>query len=165
MALIDSLHPGGRKPNRWAILGIILGFSGISVLIGPPQVTGHGEEIDIIGALVLIFSSFFWAVGSLYNRQAKLPSSPLLGTAMEMLAGGGALLLLSFLTGEFSRLDLAHISVRSLAGMVYLIIFGSWIGLTSYTWLLRVAPTPLVFTYAYVNPVVAVLLGHLLASE
>jgi drug/metabolite transporter (DMT)-like permease len=165
MVLIESLHPGGRKPNRWAILGIFLGFVGISVLIGPPQVTGHGEEIDIIGAFVLIFATLSWAIGSLYSRQAKLPSSPLLGTAMEMLAGGGALLLLSFLTGEFSRLDLAHISVRSLGGMAYLIVFGSWIGLTCYTWLLRVAPTPLVFTYAYINPVVAVFLGHLLASE
>jgi drug/metabolite transporter (DMT)-like permease len=82
-----------------------------------------------------------------------------------MLGGGAGLLLLSFLSGEFGRLNLADISVRSLGGMVYLIIFGSWIGLTSYTWLLRVAPTPLVFTYAYVNPVVAVILGHLLAAE
>jgi drug/metabolite transporter (DMT)-like permease len=165
MILIESLHPGGRKPNRWAMFGIFLGFVGITLLIGPPQVTGHGEEIDIIGAFVLIFATLSWAIGSLYSRQAKLPSSPLLGTAMEMLAGGGALLLLSFLAGEFSRLNLAHISLRSLGAMVYLIIFGSWIGLTCYTWLLRVAPTPLVFTYAYVNPVVAVLLGHLLASE
>jgi drug/metabolite transporter (DMT)-like permease len=165
MVLLDSFHPRGRKPNRWAILGIFLGFVGISVLISPPQVTGHGEEIDIIGAIVLIFATLSWAIGSLYSRQAKLPSSPLLGTAMEMLTGGGALLLLSLLTGEFRRLDIAHISVRSLAGVVYLIVFGSWIGLTSYTWLLRVAPTPLVFTYAYVNPVVAVLLGHFLASE
>jgi drug/metabolite transporter (DMT)-like permease len=165
MILIESLHPGGRKPNRWAILGIFLGFVGITLLIGPPQVTGYGEEIDIIGAFVLIFATLSWAIGSLYSRQAKLPSSPLLGTAMEMLAGGGALLLLSFLAGEFSRLNLAHISLRSLGAIAYLIIFGSWIGLTCYTWLLRVAPTPLVFTYAYVNPVVAVLLGHLLASE
>ena len=165
MVLIDSLHPEGRKPNRWAILGIFLGFVGITVLIGPPQVIGHGEEIDLIGAFVLIFATLSWAAGSLYSRQAKLPSSALLGTAMEMLAGGGALLLLSFLTGEFRNLNLAHLSVRSLGGMAYLIVFGSWIGLTSYTWLLRVAPTPLVFTYAYVNPVVAVLLGYLLASE
>ena len=165
MVLLDSLHPSGRKPNRWTILGIVLGFVGITVLIGPLRVTGHGEEIDLIGALVLMFATLSWAIGSLYSRQARLPSSALLGTAMELLAGGGALLLLSFLTGEFSHLNLAHISVRSLGGMAYLIVFGSWIGLTSYTWLLRVAPTPLVFTYAYVNPVVAVLLGHFLASE
>jgi drug/metabolite transporter (DMT)-like permease len=165
MVLIESLNPAGRRPSQWAILGIILGFVGIAVLIVPSQLTGHREEIDLIGASVLIFSSLSWATGSLYSRHATLPSSPLLGTAMEMLGGGAGLLLLSFLSGEFGRLNLADISARSLGGMIYLIIFGSWIGLTSYTWLLRVAPTPLVFTYAYVNPVVAVILGHLLAAE
>jgi drug/metabolite transporter (DMT)-like permease len=165
MVLIESLNPAGRRPSQWAILGIILGFVGIAVLIVPSQLTGQREEVDLIGASVLIFSSLSWATGSLYSRHATLPSSPLLGTAMEMLGGGAGLLLLSFLSGEFGRLNLADISVRSLGGMVYLIIFGSWIGLTSYTWLLRVAPTPLVFTYAYVNPVVAVILGHLLAAE
>jgi len=165
MVLIDSLHPAGRKPSRWAIFGVFLGFVGISVLIGPPRVTGHAENVDIIRAFVVVLGSLFWAIGSLYSRQAHLPSSPLLGTAMEMLAGGAGFLLLSFLTGEFSRLDLTVVSARSLGGMAYLIVFGSWIGLTSYTWLLRVAPTPWVSTYAYVNPVVAILLGHLLAAE
>ena len=165
MVLIESLNPTGRRPSQWAIMGIILGFVGIAVLIVPSQLTHHTEGVDIIGASVLIFSSLSWATGSLYSRHAALPSSPLLGTAMEMLGGGAGLLLLSFLSGEFSRLNLANISVRSLGGMVYLMIFGSWIGLSSYTWLLRVAPTPLVFTYAYVNPVVAVILGHLLAAE
>lgn len=165
MVLIESLNPTGRRPSQWASLGIILGFVGIAVLIVPSRFTGHTEGVDIIGASVLIFSSLSWATGSLYSRHATLPSSPPLGTAMEMLGGGAGLLLLSFLSGEFSRLNLANISARSLGGMVYLIIFGSWIGLTSYTWLLRVAPTPLVFTYAYVNPVVAVILGHLLGAE
>jgi drug/metabolite transporter (DMT)-like permease len=165
MVLIDVLHPAGRRPGGWAILGLILGFIGLSVLIGPSPIAGHGENIDLIGAIVLILAALSWAIGSLYSRQAKLPPSPLLGTAMEMLSGGAGLLLLGFLAGEFSRLNLANISVRSIGGMTYLIVFGSWIGLSSYTWLLRVAPTPLVFTYAYVNPVVAVLLGHLIASE
>jgi drug/metabolite transporter (DMT)-like permease len=165
MVLIESLNPTGRKLSQWAILGIVLGFVGIAVLIIPSHLTGQREAVDIIGASVLIFSSLFWATGSLYSRHATLPSSPLLGTAMEMLGGGVGLFLLSFLSGEFSRMTLANISARSIGGMVYLIIFGSWIGLTSYTWLLRVAPTPLVFTYAYVNPVVAIILGHLLAAE
>jgi drug/metabolite transporter (DMT)-like permease len=165
MVLIESLNPTGRRPSQWASLGIILGFVGIAVLIVPSRFTGNTEGVDIIGASVLIFSSLSWATGSLYSRHATLPSSPSLGTAMEMLGGGAGLLLLSFLSGEFSRLNLANISARSLGGMVYLIIFGSWVGLTSYTWLLRVAPTPLVFTYAYVNPVVAVILGHLLGAE
>jgi drug/metabolite transporter (DMT)-like permease len=165
MVLIDLLHPAGRRPGHWAILGLVLGFIGLSVLIGPSQIAGHGENIDLIGAIVIILAALFWAIGSLYSRQAKLPSSPLLGTAMEMLAGGAGLILLGFLTGEFKQLNLAAVSIQSIAGMTYLIVFGSWIGLSSYTWLLRVAPTPLVFTYAYVNPVVAVLLGHFIASE
>jgi drug/metabolite transporter (DMT)-like permease len=165
MVLIDMLHPSGRRPSRWAILGLVLGFVGISVLVGPSQVVGQRENVDFAGAVVLILASLSWAIGSLYSRQAPLPSSPLLWTAMEMLAGGAGLLLLGLLTGELKQLDLTTLSSRSLTGMAYLIVFGSWIGLTSYTWLFRVAPTPLVATYAYVNPVVAVLLGHFLASE
>jgi drug/metabolite transporter (DMT)-like permease len=165
MVLIDALHPGGRRPSRWAILGLVLGFVGISLLVGPSQVIGQGDNVDFVGAVVLILSSLSWAVGSLYSRQAPLPSSPLLWTAMEMLAGGVGLFLLGFLTGELKQLDLTTLSSQSLTGMAYLIVFGSWVGLTSYTWLFRVAPTPLVATYAYVNPVVAVLLGHFLATE
>jgi len=165
MVLMDELHPAGRKPNRWAVFGLIFGFIGIIVLIGPPQISGLGVKVDLLGALVLILASLSWAIGSLYSRQALLPISPTLGTAMEMLTGGVGLLLLGILTGEFRQLNLPTLSGRSLIAFAYLIVFGSWIGFTAYTWLLRAAPTPLVSTYAYVNPVVAILLGHLLASE
>lgn len=165
MVLIDLLHPSGRRPNRWAIFGLFLGFIGISLLIGQGQLFHGGASIDLVGAFVLIGASLSWAIGSLYSRQASLPSSPLLWTAMEMLAGGAGLFLLGILTGELPGVNLSALSSRSLAGFVYLILFGSWVGLTSYTWLLRNAPTPLVSTYAYVNPVVAVLLGHLIAGE
>ncbi len=165
MVLIDLLHPSGHRPNRWAVFGLFLGFIGISFLIGQDQLFHGGANIDLIGAFVLIVASFSWAIGSLYSRQASLPSSPLLWTAMEMLAGGAGLFLLGILTGELPELNLSGITFRSLAGFTYLILFGSWVGLTSYTWLLRNAPTPLVSTYAYVNPVVAVLLGHLIAGE
>ncbi len=84
---------------------------------------------------------------------------------MEMLTGGAGLLLLGILTGELTRLDIMSISARSLSGFFYLVVFGSWIGFSAYTWLLRAAPTPWVSTYAYINPVVAVILGHLLAAE
>jgi len=165
MILIDALHPGGRRPSRWAIGGLVLGFVGIGVLIGPPQTANHGGNVDLVGAVVLILASLSWAIGSLYSRQASLPISPLLGTGMEMLAGGAGLLLLGILTGEIGQLNLVAISTRSLLGWGYLIVFGSWVGLTSYTWLLRTAPTPWVSTYAYVNPIVAVFLGYFLAAE
>lgn len=106
-----------------------------------------------------------WSLGSLYGRTAPLPASPLLGTGMEMLAGGAALLVTGTLTGEWGRLDLGAVSARSLWGLAYLIGFGSLVGFASYTWLLRAAPISLVSTYAYVNPLVAIVLGSLLADE
>jgi drug/metabolite transporter (DMT)-like permease len=165
MILIDLLHPDGRRPNRWAILGVGLGFIGIVVLIDPLQSMSSKETIDPVRAGVLVLASLLWSIGSLYSRKAKLPSSPLLGTGMEMLAGGFGLLILGVLTGELGRLSLFSISRSSWLGWIYLVVFGSWIGFTAYTWLLRSAPTPLVSTYAYVNPMVAVLLGYFLAEE
>jgi drug/metabolite transporter (DMT)-like permease len=164
MILIDTIHPRGRKSGSKVILGVILGFAGIFILIHPFQSMRQGD-IHLIGALVLILASLFWSIGSLYSRQAKLPSSPLLGTGMEMLAGGGGLLLLGILSGEMRQLNWGAISNESWLGLIYLIVFGSWIGFTAYTWLLRTAPTPLVSTYAYVNPIVAVFLGYLIAEE
>lgn len=164
MVTLDALRPGGRRPNKRTILGVLLGFTGIVVLIGPGQFTGSGR-IDSLGVAALLLAAFMWAVGSLYSRHAPLPGSPLLGTGMEMLAGGGMLLLLGTLTGEWRQLDLQAISTQSWLGLLYLIIFGALVAFAAYTWLLRVAPTPLVSTYAYVNPLVAILLGSLLADE
>jgi len=165
IALLDSLRPGGHRPNKWVIVGVLAGFAGILVLIGPAQLIGIEGEIDLLGALALLLAAFFWAMGSLYNRGAQLPASPLLGTGMEMLAGSLGLLLLGSMTGEWSQLNLASIPIRSWLGFAYLVVFGSWVGFASYIWLLRVAPTMLVSTYAYVNPLVAILLGSLLAGE
>jgi drug/metabolite transporter (DMT)-like permease len=165
MVLMDMLRPGGRRPGWIGVSGVLIGFSGVAVLMGPSQVIGNGEGLDPIGVAALLLASLCWSIGSLYSRSARLPSSPLLGTGMEMLTGGAGLLLLGSLTGEWSHLDLSSISARSLWGLAYLIVFGSWIGFTAYTWLLRAAPTPLVSTYAYVNPIVAILLGHLIAGE
>ena len=164
MIIIDTLHPRGHKSGPKVILGVILGFAGIFILIHPFQSMRQGD-IHLIGALVLILASLFWSIGSLYSRQAKLPSSSLLGTGMEMLAGGGGLLLLGILSGEMRQLNWGAISKESWLGLIYLIVFGSWIGFTAYTWLLRTAPTPLVSTYAYVNPIVAVFLGYFIAGE
>jgi drug/metabolite transporter (DMT)-like permease len=165
MIFIDMFQPIDRRSNRWAIIGVVLGFLGIALLIDPLQSIGSRETIDPAGAGVLVLASLLWSIGSLYSRQAKLPSSPLLGTGMEMLAGGLGLLLLGMMTGELGRLSISSISKSSWLGWLYLLVFGSWIGFTAYTWLLRSAPTPLVSTYAYVNPIVAVLLGYFLASE
>jgi drug/metabolite transporter (DMT)-like permease len=165
MVLIDMLRSGGQWPGWLAVLGVLLGFVGVALLIGPNQINGNLGYVDPLGMVVLLLAALSWASGSIYNRRAILPSSPLLGTAMGMLTGGVGLLILGIFTGELSRLDLRAVSVPSVMGLAYLIVFGSWVGFAAYTWLLRVAPTPLVSTYAYVNPLVAILLGHLVAGE
>lgn len=165
MVLIDGLRPGGRRPAGWTTLGVVLGFMGIAVLVGPASLLDASTAVDSIGAAALTLAAFSWAAGSLYTRGAELPESPLLGTGMEMLAGGAGLLLVGTLTGEWGRLEPAAISAKSLAGLAYLVVFGSWVGFAAYTWLLRVAPTALVSTYAYVNPLVAIFVGNWLAAE
>ncbi len=165
MALIDAVRPGGRRPNWKTGVGLVIGFIGILVLIGTEELSRNPGSGLLLGLGVLFVATFFWALGSLYSRTAKLPDSPLLGTGMEMLVGGSLLLVIATLSGEWGRLDLAAISLRSWLGWLYLIIFGALIGFGAYTWLLRSAPTPLVSTYAYVNPLIALFLGSLLAQE
>ena len=170
MVIIDAIRPGGKRPGWQTVCGVLVGFAGITILIGPAELTGQGgasgsATFDSLGIIALLLAAFFWAIGSLYSRKACLPDSPLLGTGMEMLVGGAGLLVAGTLTGEWSRLILADISTNSFLGLAYLVFFGALVGFAAYTWLLRVAPTPLVSTYAYVNPLIAIFLGNLLAHE
>jgi len=144
--------------------GIALGLLGLALLVGPGRLAGAGR-VDPVGAVVLICASLSWAAGSLYSRRASLPSVPLLGAGMHMLSGGAALLLVSVLSGEGAQLELTAISGRSALALGYLIVFGAIVGFTAYIWLLRATTPARVATYAYVNPVVAVLLGWALAAE
>jgi drug/metabolite transporter (DMT)-like permease len=162
MVLMDAFRPAGHWPGLLAVAGILIGFGGVVLLIR--SVAGSADTTNLLGAAALILASLAWSIGSLYGRNARLPASQLLGTAMEMLAGGVALLLLATVLGEWSDLDIATVSRRSVLALVYLTVIGSS-AFVAYVWLLRVAPTPLVATYAYVNPLVAVLLGYFLAQE
>ncbi len=164
MALIDLVRPGSPRPTRWALAGVLVGLVGVLVLIGPDQL-GASRQIDLVGAIVIVGGALSWSIGSLYSRSAPLPSSPLLGTGLEMIFGGVGLFLLGTVTGEWSHLSAASFAFKPLASLVYLIVFGSWVGFSAYTWLLRAAPTSLVSTYAYVNPLVALALGFLLGDE
>ncbi|MHB8194201.1 MAG: EamA family transporter [Bellilinea sp.] len=152
-----------KRPNWLAFVGVFTGFAGIALLVGPDEI--GNTQVDLIGAGALLLGALLWAGGSLYSREAVLPKSPLLGTGMEMITGGLGLFVVSLLAGEWGQFDLAAVSAKSLYGMLYLILFGSLVGFASYTWLLRAAPTTLVSTYAYVNPVVAIFLGVLFAGE
>ncbi len=164
MVLLDGAGRGWRRPHGQVLLGVAVGLTGVGLLVGPGRFAGdHG--VDPLGAVVLLLASLSWASGSLYARRAQLPASPLLGTAMEMLAGGVCLAVAGLFAGEWHRLDLAAASPRSLLAVAYLALFGSLVGFTCYAFLLRVSTPPLVATYAYVNPVVAVFLGWAFAAE
>jgi drug/metabolite transporter (DMT)-like permease len=165
MVLVDALWPGGKLPNWQTILGVLLGLAGIVILVRPAAVTSSHSRFELLGVIALLLASLSWAVGSIYSRKADLPKSAFLGTGMEMLAGSAGLFLVGTLSGEWNRLDLSAITSRSLAGLGYLIVVGSLMGYAAYTWLLRAAPISLVSTYAYVNPVIAVILGSILAQE
>jgi drug/metabolite transporter (DMT)-like permease len=164
IVLIDWLRPGGHRPTGRALLGVLVGFGGVALLIGPGEIA-VGGRMELVGALVVVLGALLWAIGSLYGRGAALPSSPLLGTSMEMLVGGGGLLILGTVAGQWNQFDPAAFSTKSMAAFIYLIVFGAWIAYSAYVWLLKNAPTPLVATYAYVNPVVAIALGSVLAGE
>jgi drug/metabolite transporter (DMT)-like permease len=165
MASMEALRPGGARPNRLGIIGLVIGFGGIALLVAPSLMGGKSINAPLPGVIILLVAAFFWSLGSIYSRIAHLPESVLLATGMEMLAGGIGLFLAGTFTGEWHLLVLANISARSWYAMIYLVLLGSMAGYTAYAWVLRAAPVSLVSTYAYVNPLVAILLGSLFAQE
>ena len=164
LVLIEALRPGGVRPSWRAIIGLIVGFGGIYLLIGPSELTGK-FQFDILGTLVLLTAALLWSIGSIYSRSAELTKSALMTTGAEMLAGSIPIFIVSILFGEWKSFSFAQVSVQSWLALLYLITFGSMIGFVAYIWLLQNAPVSLVATYAYVNPLVAVLLGSWLAQE
>src|SRR5512138_792482 len=165
LVLFESFRSGGAKPTWRAIAGLFVGFAGVFILVGPAEIMGTEGSLDTLGIILLLLAPFFWSLGSIYAKGADMPKSTLLSTGMEMLTGAVALFLVSVVKGELNGFSLGAVSMRSWLGLTYLITFGSLIGFVSYGWLLHNAPVSLMSTYAYVNPVVAVLLGNLLADE
>jgi drug/metabolite transporter (DMT)-like permease len=165
MTTMEALRPGGVRPNKLGIIGLVIGFGGIALLVAPSLIGEKSVNAPLLGVIILLCAAFFWSLGSIYSRIAHLPESTLLATGMQMLAGGVGLFLAGTFTGEWHLLVLSHISARSWYAMLYLVLFGSMAGYTAYAWVLRAAPVSLVSTYAYVNPLVAILLGSLFAQE
>jgi drug/metabolite transporter (DMT)-like permease len=163
MAVLEGLEKRVR-PGGAVIAGLLLGLAGIALLVAPGRFAGNGH-VDPIGALALLTAALCWSFGSLYSRRVPLPASTFTATAMEMIAGGTWLWVAGLLFGEGSRLHLSAISMRSAVSLAYLILFGSLIGFTAYVWLLKATTAARVSTYAYVNPIVAVVLGTLFAGE
>jgi drug/metabolite transporter (DMT)-like permease len=161
IAVLTPVVQGGKMPSGRVFVGLAAGFGGVALLVG----SGGQGGLDVAGAAILVVSALSWAVGSLYSPRAAFPKSQVLSSAMTMLAGGTVLVVAGLLRGEASALTAAHLSMRSILSFAYLVAFGSIVAFSAYRWLLDVTAPSHVSTYAYVNPVVAVLLGWALAAE
>jgi drug/metabolite transporter (DMT)-like permease len=163
MVLLDWARRGGKRPSAMVVAGLVTGVVGLLVLVGPS--VGGAHAIDRVGAAIVLGGSLSWAVGSILSKSSRLPRSPVVATAVEMLGGGACLVVAGLATGELSRWSPALVSTRSLLAWGYLVAFGSLVGFTAYIWLLGKVSAARVATYAYVNPIVAVFLGWAFAGE
>lgn len=163
MVLVDWASGGGR-PKLLAMVGILVGFSGVG-LLATENGGWEGGEVDPIYVGMVLLGSFAWAIGSIVSRRGPIKLPVLRAIALQMMAGGILLLVVSLVRGEWSTFDPDAISWASLWSWLYLIFIGAVIAYTAYGWLLTVRPPSLVSTYAFVNPVVAVVLGWLILGE
>ena len=164
MVILDWLRPGGVRPGPRVLIGFVLGFAGIALLVGPSHL-GGSERVNPVGAITLILGSLAWAAGSIYSRHHPVPHSPLLGVAMQSLAGGVGLWIVAAATGELHQFHPAQVSLRSWLAVLYLFSFGSALGFSAYIYILKHSTASRVATYAFVNPVVALFLGWSLGGE
>lgn len=159
LARVDATE---RRLGAKAWAGVLLGFGGVALLIGPDAL--H-QRLDLLAAAGVLSSALLWVVGTSYTRRVQLPSSKILSAAMQMICGGILLLVAGMLSGEAGRAHIHNVTARSVLSLAYLIVFGSIVAFTVYTWLVSVSTPSMVSTYAYVNPVIAVFLGWALANE
>jgi drug/metabolite transporter (DMT)-like permease len=163
MVLLEWWWRGGSRPSLGVTVGLVLGIFGMAMLVGPSAL--GGERIDPVGAAIVLFGSAAWAVGSVYSRTLPRFQSAVRTSAIQMLAGGLVVTLIALLVGDFGRIDLAAASFKSVFSFLYLVLIGSLLGYSSYMYLLGVTSAARASTYAFVNPVVAVFLGAVFASE
>jgi drug/metabolite transporter (DMT)-like permease len=155
----------GARPTAATFLGLALGFAGLALLVGPDIGSASASGLDGWRVMGLVVACVTWSLGSLYMRYARQPAEPLTGSAMQMLTGGVWLTVAALLHGDFTGFAVSAVSARSAIAWVYLIGAGSLVGFTTYVWLMKVSTPARVSTYAYVNPIVAVFLGWLIAGE
>ena len=167
LAVLGWLSGVAARPTKWVALGLAAGLTGIYLLAAHPgasaavQRPGHTG----LGMAVVLTAAFVWSVGSLYSKKHQPAPSPFLSGGMQMLCGGAAMLLVGLLKGEATGFTLAQVTAKSWLAFAYLVTLGSIVAFTAYIWLLRVVEPALAGTYAFVNPVVAVLLGWAFAGE
>jgi drug/metabolite transporter (DMT)-like permease len=165
MTLLAWLTGAAPRPKPIVWLGLAGGFTGVAILIGPAISFTRGAHRAETGMAILLFSSFVWSAGSIYSRRAKNATSPFLAAGQQMICGGGLLMLAGVVTGELPRLDVHGVTLLSFGSWIYLVLIGAIVGFTAYIWLLRHCDPAKVATYAFVNPIVAVLLGAIFAGE
>jgi len=163
MVVIDWARPHGVRPRSLVIAGVLIGFAGLIVLVGPNSLSG--STADVGSAVVLVGASLAWAFGSVFNRYGARPESSALSTGLQMIGGSVGLIAVGLARGEVAQFDLAHVSLASWIGWIYLVTFGSLVGFTAYIFLLKTVSPAKASTYAYVNPLVAVFLGWAIAGE
>jgi len=164
IVVIDWLRPHGRKPHLTVAIGLVVGLAGVGVLALPGAMTANGV-VEAAGAVMLLFGSISWAAGSIYSRHGARPQSAEMATALQMILGSVALLLVAGVAGEFAQFRPSAVSLPSFLGWAYLVTFGGLVGFTAYIYLLGATTPAKATTYAYVNPVVAVFLGWAIAGE
>ena len=164
MVILDRFFGSRARPTRRTVIGLTVGFGGVALLAGSLGV-GAGGGKELFGAFLVMGGSLCWAAGSLHSRYIKDPPRPRMLVAMQMLSGGVVLAVMAALTGDWARVDIASISIRSWVAFGYLILAGALIGYAAYIWLLTVVSPARAGTYAYVNPVVAMFLGWSFAGE
>jgi drug/metabolite transporter (DMT)-like permease len=166
VVLLSWLWLKGSRPDWKVALGLLIGFAGVYLLMigGDASHAMNGSD-QLFGMVLVIASALCWATGSIYGVRAPTSKSPILASGMQMLAGGSALLLVGILRGEWRGFELTAVSLNSWLALAYLLVFGSLIAFTAYSWLLKNARPATVATYAYVNPVIAVILGWAIAGE
>lgn len=155
----------GSRPNVWTLLGLVVGFLGLVILVGPGASSQESEPLDPWRVLALVMACVNWTIGSMYIRYAKHPAEPFTGAGLQMLFGAGWMFAVSLLLGEWTAFRWDQVSAASWWSLVYLIVAGSLIGYTSFVWLMKHASPTLVSTYGYINPVVAVFLGWWILGE
>lgn len=165
VVLLSWLWLKQARPDWKVSLGLLIGFAGVYLLIGGAIGNGSHTSGQPLGMAMLMAGTLCWAVGSLYGSRAPSPESSFVAAGMQMLTGGMALFLAGTLMGEWRSFDIASVSFKSWLALAYLVIFGSLIAFTAYSWLLKNVRPAIVATYAYINPVIAVTLGWAIAGE
>jgi drug/metabolite transporter (DMT)-like permease len=152
----------GEPIGAPTVAAVLVGFVGVALLVKPGEQSG---EATVVGLAACVFAAFMWASGSFASPRLRLPRDPLVSTGWQMLLGGLVCTTAGLVAGEAPEVDPGAFSARSVIAFAYLVVFGSWLAFTAYAWLLQNAPISKVSTYAYVNPVVAIVLGWLILDE